>query len=188
MHDLVGAVFVSLLLVPGPLGAKASSPSAAVSLSNEHRNASESFRFRTPASWLVETVKESPELLEARGDGVLMRFLHRSQEAGFDSLHADCMLERLTEAMEMEPEVRYEYDFVSWEEGSHRTLDSAFAVTYDRPVLGHKQWRQRNLTVVGDGQSLCVITYCPVTLWKKSAETRSLLAAVIKSVEFGPWR
>jgi hypothetical protein len=188
MHDLVGALFVSLLLVPVPLGAKASSPSATVSLWYEHRNATESFRFRTPASWIVETLKEAPELLEARGDGVLVRFRHRSQEAGYDSLHADCMLERLTAAMDMEPEVRYEYDFVSWEEGSHRALDSAFAVRYDRPVLGHKEWRQRNLTVVGDGQSLCVITYCPATLWKKSAETRSLLAAVVKSVEFGPWR
>ena len=99
---------MSLLLVPAPLGAKASLPPATVSLSNEHRNASESFRFRTPASWTVETLKESPELLEARGDGVLVRFLHRSQEAGYDSLHADCMLERLTEAMDMEPEVRVE--------------------------------------------------------------------------------
>lgn len=188
MHDLVGAVFVSLLLVPAPLGAKASSPSATVSLSNEHRNATESFRFRTPPSWIVQTLKEAPELLEARGAGVLVRFLHRSQEAGYDSMHADCMLERLTDAMDMEPEVRYEYDFVSWEQGSHRALDSAFTVRYDSPVLGHKEWRQRNLTVVGDGQSLCVITYCPVTLWKRSAETRSLLAAVVKSVELGPWR
>ena len=188
MHNFVQAVFVSLLLVPAPLGAKAPSRSASVSLSNEHRNSTESFRFRTPSSWMVETLKEEPELLEARGDGVLMRFLHRPQEAGYDGLHADCMLERLTEAMDMEPQVRYEYDFVSWEEGPHRALDSAFDVIYDRPVLGHKQWRQRNLTVVGNGQSLCVITYCPAGLWKKSAETRSLLGAVVKSVEFGPWR
>ena len=187
MHDFVQAVFVSLLIVPAPLGAKAS-PSASVSLSNEHRNATESFRFRTPSSWIVETLKEGPELLEARGDGVLVRFRHRSQEAGYDSLHADCMLERLAEAMDMQPEVHYEYDFVSWEEGSHRVLDSAFAVNYDRPVLGHKQWRQRNLTVVGDGQSLCVITYCPVTVWKKSAETRALLDGIVRSVEFSPWR
>jgi hypothetical protein len=188
MQDLVQTILVSLLLVPAPLGAKASSPSAIVSLPNEHRNATESFRFRTPSSWIVETLREAPEVLEARGDGVLVRFLHRSQEAGYDGMHADCMLERLAEAMDMEPQVRYEYDFVSWEEGSHRALDSAFAVSYDRPVLGHKQWRQRNLTVVGDGQSLCVITYCPTTLWKKSAETRSLLDGVVKSVEFGPWR
>lgn len=188
MHDTVQAVFVSLLLVPAPLGAKVSSSPATVSLSNEHRNATESFRFRTPSSWIVETLREGPELLEARGDSLIVRFLHRPQEAGYDGLHADCMLERLTEAMDMEPQVRYEYDFVSWEEGSHRLLDSAFEVTYDRPVMGQKQWRQRNLTVVGDGQSLCVITYCPAALWKKSAETRSLLGAVVKSVEFGPWR
>ncbi|HEX9886451.1 MAG TPA: hypothetical protein VGA70_08190, partial [Longimicrobiales bacterium] len=133
------------------------------------------------------TIRETPEVLEAQGDGLLVRFLHRGQEAGYDSLHADCMLERLAEAMDMAPQVKYEYDFVSWENGPHRALDSAFAVSYDRPVQGHKQWRQRNLTVVGAGQSLCVITYCPARRWKKSAETRALLDGVVRSVELPPW-
>ena len=42
--------------------------------------------------------------------------------------------------------------------GDRRALDSAFVVTYDKPIRASAQWRQRNLTVVGDGQSLCAIT------------------------------
>src|SRR5260370_39912153 len=106
MHDLVGTILVSLLLVPPPLGAKASSPSATVSLGNEHRNATESFRFRTPPSWIVETLKEAPELLEARGDGVLARCLHRSEEAGYDRRLAACMPARLPAALDTEPGAR----------------------------------------------------------------------------------
>lgn len=179
--------FAFLLMVAVPLGA-GTPTAAAPALPSEHRNGSESFRFRTPSSWVVATLREGPEVLEARGGGVLVRFLYRKQEAGYDSMHADCMLERLAGEMETSPEVKYEYDFISWTDGPLRALDSAFAVNYDRPVLGHRQWRQRNLTVVGDGQSLCVITYCPSSVWKKSADTRALLESVVRSVEFSPWR
>ena len=187
MEDLAQAILVSLLLVPAPLRAGTRGSSVPIALASEHRSAAESFRFRTPSSWIVDKIRESPEVLEARGDGVLVRFLHRGEEAGYDSLHADCMLERLAGAMDMAPQVKYEYDFFSWANGPLRALDSAFAVNYDQPVLGHRQWRQRNLTVVGDGLSLCVVTYCPVSLWKKSAETRDLLERVVRSVELGPW-
>lgn len=185
MEDLAQAV-LALVMGAAPLGA-GTADARVPTLASEHRSPSRSFRFRTPSSWTVETIKETPEILEARGDGLLVRFLHRPQEAGYDSLHADCMLERLAGAMEMAPQVKYEYDFVSWQSGPHRALDSAFAVSYDHPVLGHRQWRQRNLTVVGDGQSLCVITYCPANRWKKSAETRALLEGVVRSVELRPW-
>lgn len=187
MVYLEQAFFAFLLMVAVPLGAGTPMPSGPA-LPSEHRNASESFRFRTPSSWVVATLREGPEVLEARGGGVLVRFLYRKQEAGYDSMHADCMLERLAGEMDTAPEVKYEYDFISWTDGPLRALDSAFAVNYDRPVLGHRQWRQRNLTVVGDGQSLCVITYCPSIVWKKSADTRALLENVVRSVEFSPWR
>jgi len=187
MEDLAQAILVSLLLVPAPSRAGTKATSAPVVLSSEHRNDNETFRFRTPSSWIVEKIREAPDVIEARGDSVLVRFLYRDQEAGYDSLHADCMLERLAGAMDMAPQVKYEYDFLSWANGPLRALDSAFAVNYDQPVLGHRQWRQRNLTVVGDGRSLCVVTYCPVSLWKKSAETRDLLERVVRSVELGPW-
>jgi hypothetical protein len=186
MSVLVRGLFACLFLFATHLSA--GTKESLVPLPSEHRNVTEAFRFRTPASWLVETVRQSPEMLEARGGGVLIRFVHRPQEAGYDSVHADCMLERLAGAMDTAPQVSYEYDFVSWEQGPLRALDSAFLVSYDQPVLGHKQWRQRNLTVVGDGQSLCVITYCPASLWKKSSETRALLDRVVRSVEFSPWR
>jgi hypothetical protein len=40
------------------------------------------------------------------------------------------------------------------------------------------------VTIVGNGSSLCAITYAPLPLWKKSAPTRALLDAVLGSVTF----
>jgi hypothetical protein len=187
MKDLAKVLGV-WLLVPAAVGAGNKAKLAPTELSAEHRNASGAFSFRTPESWTVTSLGGSPETVDAQGDGVLVRFLHRGQEAGYDGLHADCMLERLAPAMDTEPRVQYEYDFVSWEAGEHRALDSAFAVHYDAPVLGHREWRQRNLTVVGGGQSLCVIVHCPLEVWKKSPQARALLDGVVRSVRFLPWR
>ena len=52
-------------------------------------------------------------------------------------------------------------------------LDSAFVVRYDAPVEGSAAWRQRNLTIVGGGESLCVIGYAPLPAWKKSKHPAS---------------
>jgi hypothetical protein len=121
--------------------------------------------------------------VDAHREDLVVRFVYRQGEAGYDGVHADCMLERLADAMQIDPRIRYEYDFLSAEQGPHRLLDSAFFLTYDVPVRGHREWRQRNLTIVGGGLSLCVITYCPVPAWKKSADTRALLDSVVRSVE-----
>jgi hypothetical protein len=187
MKDLAQGV-IAAVLAASTAGAGSPSSGPPGPLTNEHRSAAEAFRFRTPSSWTVGTIRENPEVLEARGGDVLVRIVYRPQETGYDGLHADCMLERLADAMNTAPQVKYEYDFVSWQDGPHRMLDSAFAVSYDQPVLGHRQWRQRNLTVVGDGRSVCIITYCPARLWKKSAPTRALVEQVVRSVEFAPWR
>ena len=40
------------------------------------------------------------------------------------------------------------------------------------------------MTIVGDGVSLCAITFAPAPLWKKSSATRTLLDAVLGSVTF----
>jgi len=150
----------------------------------QHRHLSGGFAFRTPEGWKVDSPAESPEVLNAAGDGVVVRFVYRAGENGYDSLHGACMLERLAGAMDMDPVVRYEYDFVGGLIGDRRALDSAFVVTYDKPILGQRQWRQRNVTIVGNGSSLCAITYAPLPLWKKSAPTRALLDAVLGSVTF----
>jgi hypothetical protein len=149
-----------------------------------HRHASGGFAFRTPEGWKVESTPENPDTLNASGDGVAVRFVYREGESGYDSLHGACMLERLAGAMDMDPVVQYEYDFVGGVIGDRRALDSAFVVTYDKPILGQRQWRQRNVTIVGNGSSLCAITYAPLPVWKKSAPTRALLDAVLGSVTF----
>lgn len=94
------------------------------------------------------------------------------------------MLERLASPMETAPGVKYEYDYVSGLVGNRRALDSAFVVRYDAPILGHRDWRQRNITVVGGGYSVCVVLYAPAVTWKKSPESRVLLDAVVSSVVF----
>ena len=150
----------------------------------EHRHPSGGMAFRTPESWKVETSPQSPETVNAIGDGVVVRFVYHDGETGFDSLHGLCMLERLAPAMDMFPVVQYEYDFVGGVVDGRHALDSAFVVTYDAPIMGAREWRQRNLTIVGNGSSLCAITYAPLPLWKKSAQTRALLQAVLGSVTF----
>jgi len=118
-------------------------------------------------------------------NGVLTaRYLFSYGGGGYDSLHVTCMLERLAPAMKQRPQVEYEYDFQMSTYGPFRVLDSAFVVTYDEPIGGHFRWRQRNLTLVGSGISLCVITYAPQALWEESKEMQALVKALAESVTF----
>jgi len=149
-------------------------------LTREHVDPSGSFSFRTPESWTVSSPRH--EVLEAEGDSLLVRFLSRTEDHGFDTLHVTCMQDRLADVMEADPRVQYEYDFRQAEVGDKRLLDSAFRTRYDEPVKGHRDWRQRNLTFVSPGKSLCVIAYSPLKLWKGSAQARALLDGIVKSV------
>ena len=151
-------------------------------LETEHHSPSGAFTFRTPPDWVVENGAQEPETINASGSGVRVRFVHRPGDYGYDSLHGACMLERLAPPMETSPIIKYEYDYVGGPVGDRRALDSAFVIRYDNPVHGHKEWRQRNVTVVGGGHSLCAVSYAPSPLWKKSKETRALLDAVLSSV------
>ncbi len=176
--------WAALGLVVAASVAQAAETLPPVDLPAEHAHPSGRFTFRTPAGWKVEPLESNPAAFQVRGDGVLVRFLYQDGDAGYDSLHVTCMLERLAAAMEMVPQVRYEYDFLSWEIEDFRFLDSAFVVKYDEPVDGSKEWRQRNLTVVGKGHSLCAISYAPTKLFKKSQAVRATLDGVLKSVVF----
>ncbi len=157
-------------------------------LSQVHTNAAATLRFRTPAGWKVEARGGEPEVTEARGGGVVLRVLRRSGETGLDSLHVDCMLVRLLPEKDSDPRVKYEYDFVGGALGERRILDSAFTVRYDTPVDGVREWRQRNVTAVGAGESVCIIGYSPRRPGKRLKEARRLLDAVMATVEFRPWR
>jgi hypothetical protein len=173
-----------LPLVLVAVSAGAGQPAPAPPLPAEHAHPSGAFTFRTPESWKLEPVPGNAAAVQASSDGIMVRFLYQAGDAGYDSLHVTCMLERLADAMEMVPQVQYEYDFLSWEIDDFRFLDSAFVVKYDKPVQGSKEWRQRNLTVVGKGHSLCAISYAPAKLYKKSGAVRAVLDAVVKSVVF----
>lgn len=153
-------------------------------LASEHTHPSKAFTFRVPEGWTVGPVEGNPQVLQATDGTLGVRFLHYGSEAGFESLHIACMQERIGSAMEAAPRLRYEYDFVWGHLGERRILDSAFVVTYDRPQRGHRAWRQRNLTVAGGGQSLCVMADAPAEAWKKSTASRAALEAIVGSVAF----
>jgi hypothetical protein len=183
LKDLTAASFVCLLLLPASPGAgKKDAPAA--ELPSEHTNASKTLTFRTPTGWAVHAGTGQPETTEARGDGLIVRIVRREGELGLDSMHVECMLVRLAGAMDTFPQVDYEYDFVGGAVGERKALDSAFVVHYDEPIEGHRDWRQRNLTVVGGGESVCIVAYAPLPVWKKSKPARNLLTAIVESVRF----
>jgi len=175
----VAASTLAIFLSPA-LGLAGGKALPAPALTEQHVNSSGHVSFQTPSDWNV-TVKDSSRV-DAWGADVGMRLVERSGEQGLDSFHVDCMMERLAPPMETEPQVAYEYDFIGGLVNGHRALDSAFAVRYDTEVRGHRQWRQRNVSLVGSGRSLCVVAYAPAAQWKKSAAARALLNAVLGSV------
>ncbi|MBN2369464.1 MAG: hypothetical protein JXO72_03165 [Vicinamibacteria bacterium] len=148
------------------------------------KHPSGAFHLKTPMDWQAENLDARPDVWQLSGGGCILRFFYRASESGFDSLHVACMQEFLTDPMDVNPRMKYEHDFVSGDRWDRRFLDSAFVVTYDKPVHGYREWRQWNLTVVGYGESLCSIVYCPSPAWKKSKQLRSVIDAVIDSIEF----
>jgi hypothetical protein len=171
------------LAVPSAAGDKSYVPPP--DLSAQHSSQSGVFSFRTPPGWTVENTKKEPETVNANGDGLRVRFVYLPGEYGYDSLHGACMLERLAPPADTSPVIKYEYDFMGGEVGNGlRALDSAFTIKYDSAVHGHKEWRQRNVTVTGGGHSLCAVSYAPASVWKKSKEARALLDAILASVTF----
>lgn len=155
-----------------------------VALGDERAHPSGAFVYRIPAHWTVSEVPGSPGAQQLAGDDMVVRLVYSPGETGYDGLHVLCMMERLYGKLDADPAVKYEYDFVGTLFGTRRALDSAFTVAYEAPIQGHQLWRQRNLTVVGGGQSLCIISFAPQKIWKKSAKNRALMGAVVESIRF----
>jgi hypothetical protein len=182
MKDLRAVIFVPFLLIPAAPEAGQKAPVPV--LTEEHWNASKTVGFKTPAGWSVTHTPGDFEFTEARGDGIILRIWRRQGELGLDSLHSECMMRRLADPMETRPGVDYEYDFIGGEVGGRRALDSAFVVEYDAAIDGDKKWRQRNLTVMGGGESVCIVTYVPNGIWKKHTWARKLLTSLVESVKW----
>ena len=153
-------------------------------LTQEYSHKNGAFRFLVPEDWKIGAVNADPDAIQATGQGLVVRFIYRRGEAGYDALHGSCLAERLISSAEGTPATGYEYDYVEGAYGPRRSLDSAFLTDYGAEVLGHRKWRQRNLTVVGNGHSLCMITFAPQSVWKKSPAARSILEAVLQNVKF----
>ena len=131
-------------------------------------------------------LEDRSDVFEAKGGGLMVRFYFKPQELGLDALHVTCMELRLPGPMETSPQVQYAHDFLGGALGARRVLDSAFDVRYDREVHGASEWRQRNVTIVGEGESLCAIAYAPRQLFRKSKPVRALLDGILGSVSFRP--
>ena len=90
--------------------------------------------------------------------------------SGYDSLHVRLHAGAAgRRPWRLDPQVEYEYDFV----GGDRRRPPGPRLRVRRhatttPIHGHRQWRQRNVTMVGGGHSLCVDHLRAVPLWKKS--------------------
>lgn len=168
-------------MLPGSVRA-GGRPVGPPALTVEHQHPSGAFSFRTPEDWTVKAA--APDTLEAWGGDLGVRFLYREGEYGSDSLHADCILEGLSPSSKAEPHFRYEYEFLGGLIGERRVLDTAHAVRYDEAVHGYRDWRQRTVTVVGGGSSLCVMSYAPRSVWKKTPAARAVLEAVMASLVF----
>lgn len=152
------------------------------SLTREHRIASSPATFRTPESWVISVAGNNPEVVNADGGEVTVRFLRWDSELGLDGLHAMCLVERLGEPIALDPTLRYEYEFLSGERAERRILDTAYAVQYAAPIKGYAQWHHRVITIVGKGEGICVVAFCPGPLWKRSTTARETLKAVVSSV------
>jgi hypothetical protein len=153
-------------------------------LTQEYVHKNGAFRFLVPEDWKVEPIKSDSDAVQATGQGLVIRFIYRKGEVGYDAFHGSCLAERLNTGVEGAPATGYEYDYVEGSYGERRSLDSAFATDYGAEILGHRKWRQRNLTVVGRGHSLCLISFVPQSVWKKSRAARSVVEAVLQNVKF----
>ena len=181
MKHLVSVAF-ACALVAGSSGASDEDNPAQALLVSQHENAAGTLILKTPEDWVVESRPGQPEVTEARGSGLVFRIVRRQGELGLDSWHVQCMLERLAGPMVTHPQVDYEYDFRQGWIGDRQAMDSAFVVHYDEEIDGYRDWRQRNVTVIGGGESLCLIGMAPQRVWKKSKKDRALLEAVMTSV------
>jgi hypothetical protein len=182
MKDLRAVIIACLLAHPVAL--TAGDKPIVPPLAQEHWNGSRTLRFKTPEGWLVSNRSGDVDVTDAIGDGMRLRLLRWPANMGLDTTHVDCMLQRLAGPMETSLDVRYEYDFIGGEIGDRRVLDSAFVVEYDKPVDGDKKWRQRNLTIVGATESICIITYVRQGIWKKSTPARKLLTSLAENVKW----
>jgi hypothetical protein len=182
MKDLATVALAGLAVVVASGGAGGEKVPVRDRLVAEHESAAGTLTIQTPEDWVVESRAGQPEVTEARGGSLVVRVVRREGELGLDSWHVQCMLERLAGPMVTQPQVEYEYDFRQGWIGDRQAMDSAFVVRYDEEIQGHKDWRQRNVTIVGGGESLCLIGMAPRRVWKKSKEDRALLEAVMTSI------
>jgi hypothetical protein len=178
---VVSAVLSSTLFA-NPVDAGKKPPSVAPPLNRTHHIASSLMTFRTPEDWVISGKGASPEVVDATKDDLIVRFLRWDNEAGLDSLHVTCLMERPGDPEALEPSVQYEYEFHSGERNEWRILDTAYGVQYDGAVRGVKDWRVRVVTLVGKGEAVCVVAFCPVPLWRGSKAARDTLEAVVTSV------
>ena len=187
MKDLTAAVLVCLLLVPASVGAgKKKEPPPPPSLPSEHWNDVPDGGPSDPGRAGRSGVESGPpEVLETRGDGLIVRMLRREGEIGLDSLHVECMLVRLAGAMDTFPQVDYEYDFVGGEIGEPAGARLGLRRPLRRAGRGPPRLAAEELD--GGRRGGVGVRRSPTPpspVWKKSKPARNLLTSVVESIRF----
>jgi hypothetical protein len=149
-----------------------------------HEHPSGAFSFRTPAAWQVGALAGRKDVWEAQGDEGIVWFIYRAGSNGFDSQHVNCMGERLAGTLATSTIMGYEYDFHEGNFAGRTALDSAFVVSYASPARGQSAWHQRNVTIIGNTDLLCVVAFSPAAAWKSSKQVRRTMDAVVGSLTF----
>lgn len=148
-------------------------------LVQQHRLFDGAVMLQTPAGWQAAALTRRSDAVDVSGDGLVFRLSYQPTELPADAFHAQCMLERQAPALELDAEVNYEYEYVGGRLLGRAALDSAYRVRYDEEIQGAREWRQRSLSLVGGGASLCVVQMAPAREWKRSRALRDLAASVL---------
>jgi hypothetical protein len=152
----------------------------------ERRHPSGAFSFRTPASWTVDALPVRKDVFQVSGPEGIIWFSYRRGDFGYDSLHAMCMTERLAGKEAASPALAFEYDSRESALAGRAALDSAFLVSLPTAIRDQNIWRVRAVTLVGGGESVCVVAFVPATTWKASKQVRRVVDGVVASITFRP--
>jgi len=175
----VSFLLVAVFSCPAWAGGKTAVPE----LTLEHQHPSGSFSFRTPEGWKVQPITNDG--LEAWGGALGVRFRFELGEQGIDSWHANCIDDGLAPLPQADPGRKFDYEYVGGLFIDRRMLDTAHNTRYDAAVHGHRDWHQRTLTLVGAGQTMCIIAYAPQGAWRsRKSGAKATLDAVVGSVTF----
>ena len=174
-------VLAVLMLVSARAGSPGS-PSADGGRLLSHPTAG--FTYRVPEGWTSGPLPGRPDVIQVASATALVRFVVQKGELGLDVAHVLCMDERLADPMATSAGTEYEDDFLTNVVAGRHTAFSSLVVAYDAPIMGYRVWWQRNRTIVGGGETICVMGTMPDKLRRKRKRLRHELESIMDGMSF----